>query len=72
MAKSTGYSLSGPGKRHNSVEAGDAMRLLEQHTELPVARVGESPFFALDLTLIDQTKIIDLFFFFRILINVFI
>jgi len=33
--------LSGDWKQHNSVEAGDALRLLEQHTQLPVARVNE-------------------------------
>ncbi|MEM6360861.1 MAG: MobF family relaxase [Bacteroidota bacterium] len=33
--------LSGDWKQHNSVEAGDALRLLEQDTELPVARVNE-------------------------------
>lgn len=33
--------LSGDWKQHNSVEAGDALRLLEQHTELPISRVSE-------------------------------
>ncbi|MEL6929215.1 MAG: MobF family relaxase [Cyanobacteria bacterium J06600_6] len=33
--------LSGDWKQHNSVEAGDALRLLEQHTQVPVARVNE-------------------------------
>ncbi len=37
--QNTRVILSGDWKQHNSVEAGDAMRLLEQHTELPVARV---------------------------------
>lgn len=33
--------LSGDWKQHNSVEAGDALRLLEQHSQVPVARVSE-------------------------------
>ncbi len=33
--------LSGDWKQHNSVEAGDALRLLEHHTKMPVARVNE-------------------------------
>ncbi|MFM9949443.1 MAG: MobF family relaxase [Saprospiraceae bacterium] len=33
--------LSGDWKQHNSVEAGDALRLLEQHAQIPVARVTE-------------------------------
>ena len=33
--------LSGDWKQHNSVSAGDALRLLEQHTQMPVARVNE-------------------------------
>ena len=33
--------LAGDWKQHSSVEAGDALRLLEQDTDLPVARVNE-------------------------------
>ncbi len=33
--------LSGDWKQHNSVESGDALRLLEQHAQMPVARVSE-------------------------------
>jgi conjugative relaxase-like TrwC/TraI family protein len=33
--------LSGDWKQHNSIEAGDALRLLEHHTKMPVARVNE-------------------------------
>ncbi|WP_367389090.1 MobF family relaxase [Lewinella sp. LCG006] len=33
--------LSGDWKQHSSVESGDSLRLLEQHTQVPVARVNE-------------------------------
>ena len=33
--------LSGDWKQHNAVEAGDALRLLEQHVQIPVARVKQ-------------------------------